>query len=436
MAGDKTLMRLHEQRCELLRRGDELVQRAEAEGRNLSDDEQTALDGYLAEMKDLDAERARLELERGSGAGLSLGGAWGTASAPARVGSGAGSARSASYRDLFPNALSAGGFKHFGQFLTQIDSGLYSPELHATMMGGDSNGTGFLIPGQFSARLLDESLEDEIVRPRARPEPMTSDTKTIAGLTHDDGTLGPYGGLGGWVAEAATIAEEDAPVRAIQLHAHAVKVLVRVSNEALADGQGLEEQLTTALPKALGWHMDTGFLRGTGAGQPIGILNAPATITVAKEGSQPADTIVYANLTKMFARLAPASVRNAVWVVNPSAIPQLLTLSQTVGTGGSLVPVLSESNGNFRMLAIPVIFSEKCSALGDLGDIILADFSQYAVGLRAEVRLEKSMHAGFASDTSHFRAVLRADGQPLLAAPYTMAHGGTVSPFVTLAERA
>ena len=101
----------------------------------------------------------------------------------------------------------------------------------------------------------------------------------------------------------------------------------------------------------------------------------------------------------MFARLAPGSFGSSVWVANSTAIPQLLQLSIPIGTSGSHVPVMTESDGQFRILTRPVIFTEKVPALGTLGDIGLYDFSHNVVGLRADFSLAKSSHLGSASDT-------------------------------------
>jgi len=53
------------------------------------------------------------------------------------------------------------------------------------------------------------------------------------------------------------------------------------------------------------------------------------------------------------------------------------------------------------VLTRPVIFTEKVAALGTVGDIGLYNFSQYVVGLRADISLAKSAHLGFTSDTSY-----------------------------------
>lgn len=325
-------------------------------------------------------------------------------------------------------------FASFDHFAKDLHLGLSSPGLlkAAAMTTGD---VGYLLPPQYAAQLFDQALEDEIVRPRARPEPMMSDSKSIAGFTADDDSVGPFGITGGWTAEAATIGTQKPTIRAIQLHAKKLAALAQLSNEALADGADVGTQLSQALTRALSWHLDLAFLAGTGAGMPLGVLNAPCTVVVSPEGGQAAATITYTNLVKMFARLLPGSVRNAVWAANVSAIPQLLSLTIAVGTGGSAVPVLSESNGEFRLLSRPVLFTEKLPALGQQGDILLADFSYYAVGMRAELVIERSPHLGFDSDTTWYRAKLRADGQPLLDKPFTPKNGSTLSPFVVLGPR-
>jgi HK97 family phage major capsid protein len=83
------------------------------------------------------------------------------------------------------------------------------------------------------------------------------------------------------------------------------------------------------------------------------------------------------------------------------------------------------------------LFSEKTEKLGDKGDIILADLSQYVVGLRSEMRFDMSIHVHFQTDELLARLIERHDGQPLWDAPLTLEDGSTtVSPFVTLAERA
>ena len=115
----------------------------------------------------------------------------------------------------------------------------------------------------------------------------------------------------------------------------------------------------------------------------------------------------------------------------------MLQLSIAVGTGGDHIPVMKESNGEFSILTWPVVFTEKTEVLGDQGDVVLADLSQYVIGLRSEMRFDMSIHVHFSTDELLARLIERHDGQPLWSEALTLEDGSTeVSPFVVLAERA
>ena len=145
--------------------------------------------------------------------------------------------------------------------------------------------------------------------------------------------------------------------------------------------------------------------------------------------------MLYENLVNMFSRVDPASIANSIWLANSTTIPQLSTLVVPGGLAGSHVPVMSDASGSFKILTRDVLFSEKLPALGARGDIMLVDLAKYEILLGLDVSLEKSGHVGFVSDTSHFRGIVRADGQSAWNAPRTPANGATLSPFVTLAAR-
>lgn len=343
------------------------------------------------------------------------------------------------YAELFGNhVISSEGFSSREEFFGVLHSGLYDGRLRAAMTSATGGAGGFFVPTEYAAEMLDKSLESEIVRPRANVVPMNSDTRKIAGfdnLNHSGNSL--YGGFEAvWLEQAGTATDQDAAVRMIELKARKLALFTRASNELVADGVSFEEQLGQAMVAAAGWGLDYACLRGTGAGQPLGVLNDPALVTVAKETGQAAATILYANLVKMFARLHPACVANSVWVANSTTIPQLAQLTIPIGTGGSHVPVLTESNGQFRILTRPVLFTEKLPAVGTVGDLVLVDFSQYTIGLRKEVSIEKSMHVGWQNDTSGYRVILRADGQGRWDEPFTPANGDSQSWCVALATRA
>jgi HK97 family phage major capsid protein len=139
----------------------------------------------------------------------------------------------------------------------------------------------------------------------------------------------------------------------------------------------------------------------------------------------------------------PRSKANAVWFINADVTPQLYLMSLAVGTGGA--PVFMPAGGLSAspygsLLGKPVIEIEQCSTLGTVGDVILADMTQYLLIDKGGIEGASSIHLKFNYDETVFRFVYRVDGQPTWAAAVTpfkdAATTRTISPFVTLATRA
>jgi HK97 family phage major capsid protein len=85
----------------------------------------------------------------------------------------------------------------------------------------------------------------------------------------------------------------------------------------------------------------------------------------------------------------------------------------------------------------PIIPIEQASTVGTVGDIVLADMSQYLMIDKGGVQQAESIHVRFTYDETVYRFVTRVDGQPLWNLPMTPAKStATLSPFVALATRA
>jgi HK97 family phage major capsid protein len=342
-----------------------------------------------------------------------------------------------SFRDLFGPVAARNDFHSFDEFASILYRNQYDPRLMAAgMTEGIPSEGGFLVPVEYVAQMLDKSLESEIVRPRAQVVSMTSNTKVVGSFANpDDSTSSPYGFSLQWLDEAGTIDLKKGKLRQIRLSAKKGAVLTAVSNELLADGTTFEEQLATAIIGAVGWGLDDAFLNGDGSEKPLGVLKSPSLIVITKEPGQQTGSILYENLTKMYARMHPGCVGNSVWIANIATIPQLLSLSLPIGTGGMFYPALKETAGTFSLLGRPVLFTEKVPTLGQQGDLTLCDLSQYIVGMRKEVTMERSGHLGFATDESHIRTITRCDGQPAWDKVFTPKNGSTLSWAVTMPVR-
>ena len=406
--------------------------KAKAEGRELDPKEEL----LVAELQGaIDGIRAELEKpgERLTVGGGSIGG---SDTRTARKGTLIPPSGKKGYTDLFGNS----GFQWTDDkidFFSAVFSGRAHPGLVNAMSETVSSDGGFLVPTETAAKIHAVSIENELVMPRCYVQPMTSNEVKVPAMVIGDHSSSLFGGFtASYTEELGTISENSPKARSMLLTAKKLTGLIRFSSELAADCVGGFDQIVTLCGRGLSWYRDRAFLKGSGSGQPLGILNSDCLVTVDPEVGQGEGTIVYENLTKMMARMFAGSFGNSVWVVHQSAIPQLLQITIPVGTGGSFVPVMRESNGQFSILTRPVLFTEKTETLGSKGDIILADLSQYVVGLRDGMRFDTSIHAHFTTDELLSRIIERHDGQPLWDSALALADGSTtVSPFVTLAAR-
>ncbi len=323
-------------------------------------------------------------------------------------------------------------------FWEAVFSGRHHPALTTrAMTEGIGSEGGFLVPTEYAEQVHNVSLENEIVMPRATVMPMTVNEKKIPGFEIGDHSSNLYGGFtASYSPEIGTLSQANPKTREISLSCKKLYGFLRFSNELFEDIPGSGEQIANICGKGLGWYRDKSFLKGTGAGQPLGILSSPCLIETSAEVGQAANTIVYENLLNMLSHLWMGSFRNSVWICHPSTITELGTLTIDVGTAGAHIPVMRESDGGFQILTRPVIFTEKTVSLGNKGDIMLADFSQYVIGLRQEMRIDFSPHLYFSTDELAARLIERHDGEPLWDEALTLEDGSTtVSPFVVLEAR-
>lgn len=307
--------------------------------------------------------------------------------------------------------------------------------------GIDSEG-GFAVPTFFREELLRDFYDNSQLVSRARSMPMMSRTMTIPALDQSSRKDGEQdGGVQAfWEGEGAEITTTKMKFENVNLVAHKLTAGAEATNELIEDASWvMPEIIVERFSRALQWKVQNSFVRGTGAGQPLGILNAPATVVVPKESMQDDATVVTANIDKMWARLPAWSKMNAVWFINVEVDPELSNLVQEVGTGGVALyrPPGGLSDSPFGTLkGRPVIPIEQCSALGDVGDIMLVDMSEYIDASRRDMRFEESMHVRFLQDEMTYRFTMRRDGQPWRKSPITPSFGtNTLSPFVVLAER-
>ncbi|MFE1192922.1 phage major capsid protein [Streptomyces olivaceoviridis] len=295
---------------------------------------------------------------------------------------------------------------------------------------------GFLVPETLRSQLLQLALEKAVVRPLATVVPMESarvpfpmiDTTTNAGSV--------FGGMiAYWGEEGAALQDSNPRFGRVELDAKKLTGLSAVPNELLQDSAvSFSALIETLWPQALAFSEDNAFQSGSGTGEPLGFRGAgnPAAVTVTRAN---ANKIQYPDIVGMYARMLPSSLSSAVWMCAPDALPQLLQMSLTVGTGGNSVFVVNAAAGMpMSIFGRPLIITEKGSTLGSRGDLAFVDLSYYLVGDRQVMSADSSTDYNFGNDKTTFRIIQRVDGRPWIQSAITPANGSTstLSPFVEL----
>jgi HK97 family phage major capsid protein len=304
---------------------------------------------------------------------------------------------------------------------------------------GSNSAGGYLVPTGFSNAIIEKSLEDEIVYPRAIKQPMTTNRLEIVADMDANHSTSYFSGITLQRPGEGGLKTRTSPeFGKIGLQLHKITGMIEVTDELLEDAIALEANITRKFAQAIAFQRDDDFLNGTGANMPIGVLNAanPALITVDAIGGQGAATVIWQNIRDMWCRMHPNGMNKCVWLCNPEVLPELMDMAISVGAGGVPVwmPANSVSNEPYRsLMGRPLIVTEKCQALGTAGDIALIDFSQYVIGEKGGLQTASSIHLRFDYDSTVLRFVLRYDGQPTWMSALTPKRGTkTLSPYIVL----
>ena len=122
---------------------------------------------------------------------------------------------------------------------------------------------------------------------------------------------------------------------------------------------------------------------------------------------------------------------NGVWVITHCAQEEIFSLADALGNllvmGKDITGPVPQS-----LFGWPIIWTEKLPALGTAGDILLADFSYYAVADLGGLEVQASPHYKFTNNITVIRGVLYTDGDCMTSCEIELMNGESVSPFVTL----
>jgi HK97 family phage major capsid protein len=309
----------------------------------------------------------------------------------------------------------------------------------AGMSETDPSGGGFLVQENYADELVGSLYEAAVIAPLCDRWPTGNPKATLKIPAIDETSRADGSRFGGaiayWQSEGDTISPSFPRFRMLELSTKKLIAVCIGSAELYSDAPAFDVWIRRIFAAEMAFKVDLAIIAGSGAGQPKGILNSSALLTIAKATGQANGTILADNVEAMYAALPVQSRKTAVWLINEQVEPQLDRLNSGGDSATMYVPAGWHGSPFPLLKGLQVITAEQCSILGQIGDIILVDLTKYIL-LDGDMATELSAAVRFLDDQMVWRFVLRIDGQSMFASPVTPFRGtGSRSPYVTLAAR-
>lgn len=293
---------------------------------------------------------------------------------------------------------------------------------------------GYTVPIDLRLDLMKDVSEESIFRPRAMVVPMTASQVQLplpdATTAQSAGTAPYFGGiLLQFKPEAVTRPETEPAFLQVNLHPWELSGYALASNNWIADNaSGLEAVLRRLFARSVAWYEDYYFLRGTGVGQPLGILNGAGSVVVNR---QTGGSFTVQDAGKLSDALIPSAWVNAIWTVFPNVWSKMVVLNTT---GWQLNQPRGAGNHHYILNGIQGYVTDKVPALGTKGDVMLFDPTRYVIGDRGlEIAFSPDEPTAYLKNQGVWRIVDRVDGRPWFEKTMTAADGATsVAPYAVL----
>jgi HK97 family phage major capsid protein len=228
--------------------------------------------------------------------------------------------------------------------------------------------------------------------------------------------------------EAAAAIASKAQFEQVKLHANKLMGIAYATDEiltaspisfaALIQGSFNEEHVSKLNDERL-W--------GTGAGQYMGVYNAPCKVAVARAG---ASAIAGNDIVNM--KMRCWGYNNAVWIANQDCELQLINAHIAL-TNTDIIKLYNPDSQT--IMGRPVMFDENAQTLGTAGDLGLINFNEYLEGQLGSKKFDESIHVRFVYAETAFRTIAYNDGAPWWRTALTPKNSSnTLSPIVQLSD--
>lgn len=399
--GSVRLKELRDQRGQLVADARAILNKADAEKRGTSAEENAQYDALMKKVGDLGDEVRRheqlAEAERDAAAQVARG-----------VDSAKDEARGKSGDPEVELRTKA-----FSKLITSGVRSLNDAEVRALQADSDTAGGFVIAPEQFVSGLI-KNIDDMVfIRQRATKFAIpTAASLGAASLANDPADAD-------WTTELAT-GNEDSTMSfgKRQLNPHPLAKRLKVSNKFLRMASGAEALVRSRLAYKFGISQEKAFLTGSGVNQPLGVFTASNDgITTARDVStgNAATSVTFDGLINAKYSLKGQYWMRADWMFHRDVLSQISKLKN--GEGDYIWRESVREGEPDRLLGRPVMMSEYAPNTLTAGQYvgILGDFSNYwiADALDFQIQVLNELYAETAQ--TGFIGRLACDGMPTLA---------------------
>ena len=275
---------------------------------------------------------------------------------------------------------------------------------NALQEGVDTEG-GYLVPDEFENTLIQALNEENAIRAHAH-------IITTSNGLHKIPVVASHGSAA-WIEEEGAYTESDEVFGQVNLDAHKVGTLIKVSEELLQDSAfDLESYMVSEFARRIGDKEEEAFLIGNGTHKPTGILNATGGgqvgVTTAKATEITADEII-----DLYYSLKAPYRKNAVFVLNDATVKLIRKLKD--GNGQYLwQPAIRDGEVN-TILGRPYITSQFAPTVAaEAKTVVFGDLSYYWIGDRQGINFKRLNELYAGNGQVGFLASKRLDGKIVL----------------------
>lgn len=216
---------------------------------------------------------------------------------------------------------------------------------------------------------------------------------------------------GALVTEGSAIGESDPAFTKRTLGAYKYGVLIQVSTELLTDtGVDLTGYLSMEAGRAIGNALGADLVTGNGSSKPSGVVQTATSGVTGGTGVVGAFTAD--NLIDLYYSVI-SPYRNSPscgWLLRDAALATVRKLKDS-STGTYLWQPALTAGAPDMLLGKPVHTDPNVAAVAvSAKSVLFGDFSRYFVRLAGGVRFERSDEYAFNADLTTFRALVRGDG--------------------------